>query len=118
MVTLTLDIPRLAPGLNALRGMHYHTYRKLRDVWQALVRASAGRSRFKGRVRIAIERRYARNPLDLDNLYASAKIPLDALQRAGIIPNDNPEILVSLSCTQRKVPKTSMEGTTIEITEA
>lgn len=52
------------------------------------------------RARVTYIRSYRHAPLDPDNLYASAKSVLDALQRLGIILSDKPQDL-DLKCDQR-----------------
>lgn len=112
---LTLSVPVLAPSLNTLLRTHYRDRGRDRDKWTALLRHVAGRRRSAPPCAVAIVRRYASRPLDLDNLYAAAKVPLDALVRAGILPDDDPTCVASLTCTQEKVPTRLEQGTTITL---
>jgi Holliday junction resolvase RusA-like endonuclease len=107
---IDLTIPRLAPSLNGSGGlirMHHQAYKRLRDQWSLEILAEAlrhhrGRGKLE-RFSCQITRFYCPHPLDLDNLYAAAKVPLDALRHAGLIVEDNPEALVSLTCNQERV---------------
>lgn len=49
----------------------------------------------------------------IDNLYAAAKVPLDAMRRAGVLPDDNPEIVYDLRCRQTPVKRRKDQHTTI-----
>ena len=118
-MALVLHIDRLAPSMNGTGGlmrMHHREYARVRDAWTVLVRGAARLEKAAAPCRVEIVRRYPGRPLDLDNLYAAAKVPLDALRRAGVIPDDDPETVVSLSCTQRKAARRSEAGTTIRLT--
>ncbi len=117
MKTVEIIIPHLAPGLNVLMRMHYHSYKKERDKWHYMVRSAAGRLRLARPVSIHIHRRYAGKPMDRDNLYSAAKIPLDALRYSKIIPDDDRSAVVSLKCTEEKVGKRSEQCTIIKIQE-
>ena len=112
---MTITIDELAPGMNVLMRMHFRTYGKIRDKWQLMVRAAFGITRFTLPCDVHITRFYATTPLDPDNLYASAKIPLDALVRAGILANDNNDCIASLKVEQFKVPTKKREATEIHI---
>lgn len=109
-----LTVPDLAPGLNQLREMHYHDYRKARNRWQQLVRSLAiPREVYPARV--WIDRYYARNPMDIDNLYGGAKLPLDVLCRVGWLRDDDPDALKGLTCKQHKVDTEDEQRTEIYI---
>lgn len=116
---ITLTIPYLAPGLNGSKGlmrMHHQAYRRLRDKWVWLIRSEAPRAGYsKCRIRIT---RYAQGPfMDPDNLVSTAKLPLDALRRAGVITDDDPLSVVSLEVRQERVRKIVDRRTVIEISE-
>ena len=115
---MTITIPELAPSLNGSRGlmrMHWASYKKIRDRWTYLVKAEANGHRFK-QAEVRIRRYYSRQPLDLDNLYAASKIPLDALRHARVLPDDDPQCVTALRVTQEKVETVSDERTVIELT--
>lgn len=114
---MTITIPELAPGMNALMRMHFRTYGALRNKWQTLLRSAAGTTRFDCPCEVRIVRYYAANPMDLDNLWSTSKIPLDALVRAKILRNDDPKAVTSLAVEQYKVPTKNRERTEIHILE-
>ena len=113
---MIITIHDLAPGMNTLLRMHFRTYGKIRDKWQVELRAAVGTLRYTGPCSISIQRHYCGVPMDLDNLYSTCKIPLDAMVRAKILPEDNPEALVGLTCKQSKVATRKEERTEITIT--
>lgn len=115
-MSLVLTIHELAPGMNAIRGMHFREYAAIRDRWIILVREAAGVARMRGPCTMVQERYYAQRPLDFDNLYASVKIPGDALRANKIIEDDNPEIVTNLTCRQYKVPTKKEQRTVITLT--
>jgi hypothetical protein len=104
---IDIVVPRLAPSLNGKGGlirMHFQEYRRVRDTWKLEILHSALRpQRPLDRFSCTITRFYCPHPLDLDNLYAAAKIPLDALRHSGLIVEDNTEALISLTCNQERV---------------
>jgi Holliday junction resolvase RusA-like endonuclease len=112
---MTLTIPSLAPGMNTLLRMHFRSYGKIRDTWQTQIRAAAGTKRFDGPCSVSIVRYYASNAMDLDNLYSTCKIPLDALVRAKVLNDDNPDAVADLTCKQVKVATRKEERTEIEL---
>lgn len=114
-----LNIPQLAPSLNGNKGLirlHYQQYKKVKENWIWLIRAEPF-DKVEGSCKVQINRYYASQPLDIDNLYAACKVPLDALQRAGVIRDDNPDIVTALTCRQFKVSKKIEQRTEIIITE-
>ena len=118
---MRIDIDEIAPGLNSRNGlmrMHHRTYSRLRDRWQLLIMEQvADRKPVADRVRITITRRTrSTTPMDTDNLYSSAKVPLDALRKVKLIRDDDPGTVVSLTMLQETRCMTST--TTIEIEPA
>lgn len=116
---ITLRIPELAPSLNSKGGllrMHWTRRKKLLVKWQYLVMEAAAGRKHSGPCRVTITRHYASTPLDRDNCYAAAKLPLDALRKCGIIKDDDNQTLMSLSCKQVKVATRKEQGTEIIIT--
>lgn len=116
---LRFEVKRLAPSFNGSKGlirMHYHAYRKLRDSWtMELMSQRRAPLRLHG-VHVRINRFYAKQPLDLDNLYASCKIPLDALRHSLVLRDDDPEAVLTLSVKQEKVSTMDKQKTVIWIT--
>ena len=115
---IVLTVPRLAPSFNEMLRLFkdIKAFKDLQEVWNLEILAARGRDRRRfTRATIIIERFYCSNPLDLDGLYAAGKIPIDAIRRAGIMPDDNPRVLVGLHCTQIKVATRKAQKTVIEI---
>lgn len=118
----TLRIPALAPGLNGPKGlvrMHHHAYRKVRDAWCALILAATtpAERRDHAPCAVTITRRVVQR-MDVDNAYATAKVPLDALRRAGLLSDDAPECVTSLTVREERVGTRGECGTVIELAEA
>ena len=110
----------LAPSLNGSNGlirMHYHRYAQIKETWIWSIKEESRNRKAPIPCRIELLRMYAVLPLDLDNLYASCKIPLDALRSARVIPEDDPSCVAGLYCRQEKVAKKSQQGTLILLSE-
>jgi len=115
----------LAPGLNGKDGllrMHWSRRRALaRDlsIWIRCISASLSgcSTPLTGPVLVRYTRRYAKQPMDWDNLGASFKLIGDALVRAGVLADDSPKVIGRLELAQVKVASIKKQGTTIEIEE-
>lgn len=98
-----LHLPAATPSNNAIKGMHFHAYKKLRNGWRASVLAAIG-----GKVpaapiaRSALEiERYCAGTLDWDNAYGGLKPLLDCLvspstrnpDGLGLIEDDSPRFM-------------------------
>lgn len=98
-----LHLPAATPSNNAIKGMHFHAYKKLRNGWRASVLAAIG-----GKVpaapitRSALEiERYCAGSLDWDNAYGGLKPLLDCLvapsarnpDGLGLIEDDSPRFM-------------------------
>jgi Holliday junction resolvase RusA-like endonuclease len=118
---IEFSVPMLAPSLNGSKGlmrMHWATYKKVREKWTLLLRAQANLHRSVNKIEqceVVIFRHFASQPLDLDNLYAASKIPLDALRHSGVLAEDDPSVVRSLECIQFKVSKRADQKTIIHI---
>jgi hypothetical protein len=113
---MTIPLPRLAPSLNRALRMHWRARKREQAAWDALVLQALNGSRPKmERARVEITRFYAKHPLDPDGLTGSAKMPIDALVHAGIIPDDSPEH-IELVVLQVKVATVKEERTEITVT--
>jgi Holliday junction resolvase RusA-like endonuclease len=118
---LRIRIPALAPSLNGSKGlmrMHHRTYSKVRDAWTWDAKAAVSTCDAPLPVppcRVEIVRHYASHPLDLDNLYAACKVPLDALRKAGVLRDDDPDCVTDLRCRQRKVAARKDQQTIIDL---
>lgn len=118
MKSITIEIPRVAPGLNGsggLKNLHFQAYRKLRDSWTLQIR-SVTSDKFLGKVSID----YTRSSvvaMDWDNLSASFKVIGDALVANQIITDDNPNVVVAFRPHWRKAKNNKDLKTIITITE-
>lgn len=115
---IDITIPMLAPGLNGDKGlirMHFAAYKKVKDSWTWALKA-ATREKAPIPCSIVIERYYAVHAMDVDNCYATAKLPIDSLRAAGILTDDDPSCVSSLQVRQMKVGSKKEERTRIIIT--
>lgn len=102
-LVLTLDLPEATPSNNTIKAMHFHTYKRVRKGWKALVQG-AMQSGNTGplvpleRCFLSIERYSSGGGLDWDNAYGGLKPLLDCLvvpstknpDGLGLIRDDNP----------------------------
>jgi len=106
--TLSIIVNELPPGLNGPRGlkrMHWAAYCQVRDRWAHLIREQSPPDiSFQGPVIITYTSCSTRL-MDWDNCCASFKVIGDALVSAGIIPDDNPQIIQFFIPHQAKVKK-------------
>lgn len=91
----SFDIPSLAPKPGTL---HWAAMNKQKKSWAQhcyLKAMTEGCPTIKERERrsVRIERWHAGPAMDVDNLHACLKVPLDALQRANLIWTDSPKYL-------------------------
>jgi|TARA_R110000751_G_scaffold114468_3_gene213861 Holliday junction resolvase RusA-like endonuclease len=84
----------LAPSQNQLLRMHWAKRKKIqKDFEWSIVQAVGNRSSALCSVHITITRKSVGVEPDPDNLTASAKLILDALQRVGVIKDDSPKYI-------------------------
>ncbi|MDN2702006.1 hypothetical protein O0881_08370 [Janthinobacterium sp. SUN100] len=98
-----LHLPAATPSNNAIKGMHFHAYKKLRNSWRASVLAAIGGQLPAAPIaRSALEiERYCAGSLDWDNAYGGLKPLLDCLvapsarnpDGLGLIENDSPKFM-------------------------
>ena len=119
--TIEIFVPELPPGLNGKNGLirlHWAARKKLQNRWNEYIFAKVAHLKRKcpaPPLKLTYTRLYASVPMDLDNLAASVKIPLDALRKSGIIPEDDPTIIASYDSRQRKVPRMIDRGIFIKL---
>jgi len=119
-MTITFFIDELAPGLNVMLRQHYRVRKEIQERWILMMKSE--RNKFDvgfpimSPVHVWIHRYYAGLPLDVDNHYASAKIPLDALVRSGFLPDDNNACVSGLKCEQFKTAHKKDQKTKIHLT--
>jgi hypothetical protein len=98
-----LHLPEPTPSNNAIKGMHFHAYKKLRNGWRTNVLAAIGGNAPTTPIsRSALEiERYCAGSLDWDNAYGGLKPLLDCLVAAsvrnpdglGLIQDDSPKFM-------------------------
>ena len=98
-----LHLPVATPSNNAIKGMHFHAYKKLRNGWRASVLAAIeGKVPMAPIARSALEiERYCAGSLDWDNAYGGLKPLLDCLvvpsarnpDGLGLITDDGPKFM-------------------------
>lgn len=100
--TIRGRLPSLNDYINACRS-HWSKGARLKEqtetdiIWQ--IKAARGRGQVQpvtGPVVISFEWHESDKRRDLDNIYSAKKYILDAMQKAGIIPNDNRRHVVGL----------------------
>lgn len=97
---LRVSIAAAPPSLNELLKMHWGDVHDLKKQWALLIQGKT-RDAVKTPTRLEYHRQ-GKELLDVDNLYASAKVPIDACCHAGVIPDDDPEALDSLQASQSR----------------
>ncbi|PJJ18863.1 hypothetical protein CLU90_2070 [Janthinobacterium sp. 67] len=98
-----LHLATATPSNNAIKGMHFHAYKKLRNGWRASVLAAIGGKLPAAPIsRSALEiERYCAGSLDWDNAYGGLKPLLDCLvvpsarnpDGLGLITDDGPKFM-------------------------
>lgn len=97
-----LELEGASPSNNEIKGMHFHVYRKTRQLWQKKVQEALSRCEALPPIDnayLVIERYCSGSGLDWDNAYGGLKPILDCLVSAsnknpdglGIIVDDNPK---------------------------
>ena len=115
---VTLTIPRCPPrSLNRLLRMHWARRQELMELWRqevAVAAIQAGRPQMRA-ARIRLRLYYDRLPLpDFDYaLLVAAKLCLDGLVPAGVLPDDSPAHVRSVELCHlsvgRKRPRVEIE---------
>lgn len=113
MIVLEIRDMGRPPGGNELKALHYRDYKKVRDEWQ---------------MRLMVERVpeiptpctltmtvFSSNKMDLDNVAACAKVPLDCLQRLGKLKDDSSDHITELVVRHEKC-KRKDAGVRLEFT--
>lgn len=112
----TIFISELPPGLNGsngIRNAHYHQLNNQKKEWVWLVRAENPK-KHEGRVKVSYTR-ISTSPMDLDNVAASFKFVGDGLVGCGVIADDSPDILTSLSVNWEKAESVKEQGVRVVI---
>ncbi len=104
-------IDQLPMTRNEADRKHWSELANEKKLWLFLIRQAVGNYKAVEPCRVTITFRTLRKN-DEDNLFARCKSPLDALQRAGIITNDDPDT-ITLTVKQELVKRGNV-GTLIE----
>ena len=105
----------LAPSQNQLLRMHWAKRKRIqKDFEWSIVQQVGNRSSALRGVHVTITRKSVGVEPDPDNLTASAKLILDALQRVNAIKDDSPKN-ISLKVTWERASKKTDQGTLVEI---
>lgn len=99
-----LQLPDPTPSNNAIKGMHFHVYKKLRNSWRANVLTALQGAMPAAPLALAaleVERYSAGGGLDWDNAYGGLKPLLDCLVSAsprnpdglGLVTDDSPKFM-------------------------
>ena len=112
---MKLTIKSKVPLLNQMLRQHWSKRKKLKEQYHLEI-LSQKPQKFKGKVNVHLTRYSSRVP-DPDGVAGSAKIILDAVVDAGIIEDDNMNVIENFSVNWKKC-KQKEQRTEIEITEA
>ncbi len=120
MAKRTIFLPIKPPGLNGAKGlmrMHWKSRVRIKiDIHLSVLHALGGDTkRIDGPVRVNCTMLYASVPRDWDNLAVAAKYPMDSIVRLGVLEDDSPSVIESMTHRQRKVKTLKEEGYMIEI---
>ena len=111
---MKINLP-LAPSQNQLLRMHWAKRKKKQKDFEWLIfQAVTNRHSAMNGVHITITRKSCGVEPDPDNLTASAKLILDALQRVNVIKDDSPKS-ISLEVAWERAPRKTDQGTLVEI---
>jgi len=111
---MKLTLP-LAPSQNDLLRMHWSKRKKKqKEIGWLIVQQVGNRSAALCGVHVTITRKSVGVEPDPDNLTASAKLILDALQRVNVIKDDSPQY-ISLAVEWERAKKRVEQGTVVTI---
>lgn len=121
---IEFTIPKATPTLNLIKGMNRFTYKELRREFCWMVKAHCDIPSEPVEYCDIIITRYGQRLLDWDNCYGGIKPLMDCLvmptstspDGLGVILDDNPKIVHSLTMHQVKVKK-GEEATKVKILE-
>jgi len=93
-----VHVPVLPPTTNELMRMHWSKRHKRTKGWKRAIKAKSPDS-IHTPVHLDFEL-WTSGRRDVDALYTSAKMPIDGLVAAGVLPDDDPQCIASMSATQ------------------
>lgn len=111
---MKLTIQGKVPLLNEMLRQHWSKRKKLKEKYHLEI-LSQNPQKFKGKVNVSLTRYSSRVP-DPDGVAGSAKMILDAIVDAGIIEDDNMNIVKNFTVNWKKC-KRKERRTEIEINE-
>ena len=98
---ISFVIPHPTPSNNALKGINRFKYKAMREDWVMYVKEAYHLNPQLTQCNVIIDR-YGSLKMDWDNLYGGVKPLMDALIIAGVIADDNPDVVSNLRVTQSK----------------
>jgi hypothetical protein len=114
---ITFDF--VVPGNNGAAGlirMHWTKRQSLGGLFGWKVRAAQLRPML-GPVRLELTRYSIGPQMDYDNLVSTGKLPIDALVRGGILPDDKPAVIAERTYTQLRAESKASQRTVIRLTQ-
>lgn len=112
----TIKVKELTPSLNKWQRMHWGKRSKIKEQWIWLIKEQKPKKHPES-VHITYTRVSSRK-MDLDNVGGSFKAIGDALVKCGIIEDDNPDIVKSLTLKWEKAKSQKEQYSLIEIEDA
>lgn len=112
-----ITFPGWQPGNNGPKGllrMGWRNRQRLAQYYDWQVAAARLRAMLAP-VRLELVRYSAGGQLDFDNLVSTGKYPIDAIVRAGILPDDNPAVIAERSYTQERAASKDQQRTVIRL---
>lgn len=112
---MIFDLP-LPPSQNQLLRMHWAQKKRRRDelAWLIVAAGAKPEGGPMARARVKLTRMTTGKAPDPDNLTASAKLVLDALQQASVIVDDSPEC-IDLKVDWQRAASRAEQGVRVEI---
>jgi Holliday junction resolvase RusA-like endonuclease len=117
-MTTEITFPGYVPGNNGPKGllrMNWRKRNKLRDTYVWWVKSKT-KNRHAGAVKVTLTRHCVRKMDDYDNLVSTGKILMDAIVIAGVLIDDNMDIVKEREYLQVKASKNEQK-TVITITD-
>lgn len=111
---ITLEFTELPPTPNQYARMNRYKRVNLKDEWARLVQSKT-RDHIRTPCAVRVLRCTVGRPLDVDGLYGTLKVPLDAMVRAGVLPDDDPSQVARVSAEQEAVGKKEDQRTVITL---
>lgn len=113
-----LLVPGELPASPLNARLHWTAKHKSNKRWYERVKVAwlvAGRPTVGGPFRIEVVRWHTGRRLELDNLYASVKAPIDGLRACGAIVDDSPDFMRELQVTQDRVDEPRREALSLSV---